>query len=147
MLSALAYIHNKDHIHRDLKPSNIFFSREEGRLKIGDFGLVTTDVSNDPVGKYNKSDSEIKFAMYINRCINMLLYTALYPEKRSRYQAGTRSYASPEQLRGESCTPKADIYTLGLICFELHYICRTTSERVKVRFTPKPTLRAISCTS
>lgn len=51
MLSALSYIHGKSYIHRDLKPSNIFFSREESRLKIGDFGLVTTDVTSDPMGK------------------------------------------------------------------------------------------------
>lgn len=51
MLSALSYIHEKNHIHRDLKPSNIFFSVEDGRLKVGDFGLVTTDLSNDLTGK------------------------------------------------------------------------------------------------
>ena len=53
MLSALSYIHGKNFIHRDLKPSNIFFSREEGRLKIGDFGLVTTGITNDPMGNNN----------------------------------------------------------------------------------------------
>ena len=50
MLSALQYIHAKGYIHRDLKPSNIFFSREEGKLKIGDFGLVTTGITADPAG-------------------------------------------------------------------------------------------------
>ena len=44
ILEALVYIHREKFVHRDLKPSNIFFSRREQRLKIGDFGLVTTGV-------------------------------------------------------------------------------------------------------
>lgn len=42
ILKALVFIHKEGFVHRDLKPSNIFFSRTEGRLKIGDFGLART---------------------------------------------------------------------------------------------------------
>ena len=127
MLSALSYIHGKGYVHRDLKPSNIFFSRDEEKLKIGDFGLVTTGITNDPTGN-----------LYLNAIYNyrIVFYPllVLYQERksRSRYQAGTRGYASPEQVTGKPCSAKADIYTLGLICFELHYICRTLAEKVKV---------------
>lgn len=62
----------------------------------------------------------------------MIIYnTALNPE-RSRYQACTPTYASPEQLEGKPCSSKADIYTLGLICFELHYIFKTSMKKTKV---------------
>ena len=44
VLDAVRYIHSKKLMHRDLKPSNIFFSHSESgrKIKVGDFGLVTT---------------------------------------------------------------------------------------------------------
>ena len=54
MLDAVLYVHQKGMMHRDLKPSNIFFSLD-GRVKVGDFGLVTgtsfTSLQNSYLGK------------------------------------------------------------------------------------------------
>ncbi len=39
ILSALIYMHKKNVSHRDLKPDNILYSREEGKVKLIDFGV------------------------------------------------------------------------------------------------------------
>ncbi|MCH9666235.1 MAG: protein kinase [Gammaproteobacteria bacterium] len=37
-------------------------------------------------------------------------------------QAGTLLYMSPEQIKGKKCDEKSDMFALGIILFELHYI-------------------------
>ncbi|CAD6996348.1 unnamed protein product [Ceratitis capitata] len=112
IVDAVDYVHLKGLIHRDLKPSNIFFS-QDGQIKIGDFGLVT-DMSDIP--------------NMITKCGDT---TGLPSCARHTQQVGTHLYMSPEQLRGQHYDFKVDIYSLGLIFFELLVYFGTEMERIK----------------
>ncbi|KAM8833485.1 eukaryotic translation initiation factor 2-alpha kinase 3 isoform 2-T2 [Synchiropus picturatus] len=107
---AVDFLHSKGLMHRDLKPSNIFFSLDDV-VKVGDFGLVTAMDQEE-------EDEEC----------------ALTPAPlltRHTGQVGTKLYMSPEQLSGNSYSHKVDIYSLGLILFELLHPFSTQMERVK----------------
>ncbi|XP_074065816.1 interferon-induced, double-stranded RNA-activated protein kinase isoform X2 [Macrotis lagotis] len=87
------YIHSQNLIHRDLKPSNIFLVNKI-KIKIGDFGLVTS----------------------------------LKCEADRTKNQGTHIYMSPEQNYSQEYGNEVDIFALGLILFELLYICPTRLE-------------------
>lgn len=95
------------------QPSNIFFSLDN-QIKVGDFGLVTTmteeDIQMTPMGK-------VKLGLNSER------HTA---------QVGTQLYMSQEQLMGKPYNYKVDIYSLGIILFELLTPFNTQMERIKV---------------
>ncbi|XP_046865269.1 eukaryotic translation initiation factor 2-alpha kinase isoform X2 [Drosophila willistoni] len=112
IVDAVDYVHLKGLIHRDLKPSNIFFS-QDGQIKIGDFGLVT-DMADIP--------------NLVAKCGDQ---TGLPSCPRHTQQVGTHLYMSPEQLLGQHYDYKVDIYSLGLIFFELHVHFSTEMERIK----------------
>ncbi|CAJ1074640.1 eukaryotic translation initiation factor 2-alpha kinase 3 [Xyrichtys novacula] len=108
---AVDFLHSKGLMHRDLKPSNIFFTMDDV-VKVGDFGLVTA------MDQEEDEDEQ----------------SALTPAPlltRHTGQVGTKLYMSPEQLSGNSYSHKVDIYSLGLILFELLYPFRTQMERVR----------------
>ncbi|KPP56558.1 hypothetical protein Z043_125812, partial [Scleropages formosus] len=100
IVKGVEYIHSSGHIHRDLKPQNILFAAD-GRIKIGDFGLVTT------IGDKNIS-----------------------PVERTK-EKGTKSYMSPEQENQSTYDEKTDIFPLGLIFFELLWTMGTMAEKNK----------------
>ncbi|XP_071827738.1 eukaryotic translation initiation factor 2-alpha kinase 3-like [Apostichopus japonicus] len=110
ILGAVNYVHQCGMIHRDLKPSNIFFSMD-GSVKVGDFGLVTA------------MDTELKAELQTEQYRGNTRHTS---------QVGTQLYMSPEQVKGHSYDHKVDIFSLGLILFELVYPFSTQMERVSV---------------
>ena len=64
---AVVYIHQKGLLHRDLNPSNVFFSREGGSVKVGDFGLVSgVNVDDDTTRKQVLKYSSNMFARHNN---------------------------------------------------------------------------------
>ena len=91
VLAAVAHAHSRNVIHRDLKPSNILV-REGGQVVLLDFGIAKLLVD----GMAAESD------------LTRQLGSTLTPQ-----------YASPEQIRGESLGPATDIYSLGVVLYEL----------------------------
>lgn len=94
----LVAAHSQGIIHRDLKPENIFITKDE-RLKILDFGLAKRFESNDL-----QTGSDLETISQATQEGTVL---------------GTAPYMSPEQARGENLDPKTDIFSTGIILYEL----------------------------
>lgn len=89
--TAVQFAHQHLIVHRDLKPSNILVDRN-GNVKLLDFGIAKIVDEN--------RDSE-----------SPVTQTGLY--------LMTPEYASPEQLKGQPITTSSDVYSLGIVLFEL----------------------------
>lgn len=88
---AIQYAHTKDVIHRDLKPSNILITRD-GSVKLLDFGIAKVLRQSGAEGT---------------------LMT------QSGAALMTIEYASPEQIQGDTIRPQSDVYSLGVLLYEL----------------------------
>ena len=93
---AVQHAHQHLVVHRDLKPHNVLVS-EDGVVKLLDFGVARlTDPASDDGGAMTPSTITRDFASPL-----------------------TMAYASPEQLRGQPVSTASDIYSLGVMLYEL----------------------------
>jgi len=116
----LAYFHRQGWIHRDIKPDNFLMS-ETGDVKLIDFALARQQVRG----------------------------LARYFARRGKIQ-GTRSYMSPEQIRGDVLDQRSDIYSFGCMAHELlagkaPFTGATTNELLTKHLkSPPPGLQALN---
>src|SRR5271156_6415153 len=97
---ALEYAHERGIVHRDLKPANIKLTHD-GKVKVLDFGLAkalqdgssSSDISNSP--------------------------TLTMASTKEGVILGTAAYMSPEQAKGKTVDRRSDIWSFGVVLFEM----------------------------
>ena len=97
--SALQAAHNAGIVHRDIKPDNVMI-RPDGLVKLLDFGIAKlTEKTREPI------DEEAATAISAGTSPGMIV--------------GTAGYMSPEQARGKQIDARTDIFSFGVVLYEV----------------------------
>ena len=123
LAGALAVAHRAGIVHRDIKPENIML-RKDGYVKVLDFGLA-------------KLTEQSERAVDAN--------AATRPDVSSGLVMGTVKYMSPEQARGSRVDPGSDIFSFGVVLYEMlagraPFEGETSSELIDAILSKEPPL-------
>src|SRR5262245_17435609 len=100
---ALAQAHERGIVHRDVKPSNVIVT-SQNRVKVLDFGVAKFALEQTPFGEDNETAS---------------LYSTEFVKTLPGAVIGTFAYMSPEQALAKDVDYRSDIFSLGVVAYEL----------------------------